>query len=360
MKNQQMKNPQKRFRKIILSLAGALLLLVVFSLSVSPFFPAALQAGEMEKAPELTAAPLLQRQGEPPAGAFEEEGTLLRGLQVQVEVINQGRDPARSISLEIPLLAALDSPYQVLLEETFSHQPAALNLQAFNSRTMTLELPALGPGQSEIIVMDYALAAHIGNDGASLLEAPFPGDFLQPAPKVESDHPSISSRAAQITAGSTGEAEKVAQIYAFVVAHMDYNDSSPHRNTGALAALRYGEGVCEDYAALFAALCRAAGIPARVVYGYTDPTGTGEIFQLAPGDTLSLRGYRHAWVEFYLEDEGWLPADPTFENGSSTFRYFGNLPFGDRIAQNYQDQSIRGSYRGGQLSISWDEQLISH
>ena len=355
-----MKNEQKRFRKIITSLAGTLLLLAVFSLSFCPLFPAALPAGELEKPPERPDAPLLQRQGDPPEGAFEAQGTLKRDLQVQVEVINQGRDTARSISLEIPLLAALDSPYQVLLGETFSHQPALINLQPFNSRTMTLELPALGPGQSEIIVMDYALAAQIGGDGASLLEAPVPGDFLQSAPKVEGDHAAIRSRAAQITSGSTSEAEKVERIYAFVVAHMDYKVDSPYRNTGALAALQHAEGVCEDYAALFAALCRAAGIPARVVYGYTDPTGTGEIFQLAPGDALSLRGYRHAWVEFYLEDEGWLPADPTFENGSSTFRYFGSLPFGDRIAQNYLDQSIRGQYRGGQLSIRWDEQLVSH
>ena len=353
-----MKNEQRRFRKIIAPLAGALLLLAVFTLSFCPSGPAALPAGELERPPEQTASPLLQRQGEPADPVLETQDPLLRGLQVQVEIINQGRDPARSIRLEIPLLAALDSPYQVLLEENFSHQPAALNLQAFNSRTMTLELPALGPGESETIVMDYALAAQIGNDGASLLEAPFPGDFLLPAPKVESDHPSIRSRAAQITSGSNSEAESVERIYAFVVAHMDYNGLSPHRNAGALAALQHAEGVCEDYAALFTALCRASGIPARVVNGYTDPTGTGEIFQLAPGDALSLSGYRHAWVEFYLEDEGWLPADPTFETGTGNFRYFGSLPFGDRIAQNYQDQSIRGRYRGGQLSIRWNEQLL--
>ena len=355
-----MKNEQKKFRKINTSLAGALLLLVVFSLSFCPFFPAALQAGEMENPPELPAAPLLQRQGEPTASAFEVQEALLRGLQVQVEVTNRGSAPSRDINLEIPILAALDSPYQVLLGETFSHQPAAFNLQDAGSRTMTVEISSLGPGQSEIIVMDYALAAQIGNDGASLLEGSSGWNFLAPSLKVESDDAAIRSRARQLTSGSKTAAEKIARIYAFVVAHMDYDSSSPYRNAGALAALQHGEGVCEDYAALFTALCRASGIPARVVYGYTDPTGTGEIFQLAPGDVLSLRGYRHAWVEFFLEGEGWLPADPTFENGSGTFRYFGSLPFGDRIAQNYLDQSIRGRYYGGQLAISWSEQLVGH
>ena len=355
-----MKNEQKRFRNITATLAGVLLLLVVFSLSFSPFFPPALQAGEMENPPELAAAPLLQREGEPPASAMEAQEALLRGLQVQVEVTNRGSVPSRDISLEIPLLAALDSPYQVLLGETFSHQPAAFNLQNAGARTMNVEISSLGPGQSEIIVMDYTLAAQIGSDGASLLESPVAGDFLQPSPKVEADHAAMRSRARQLTSSSKTEAEKVAQIYAFVVTHMDYNSNSPHRNAGALAALQHGEGVCEDYAALFTALCRASGIPARVVYGYTDPTGTGEIFQLASGDILSLRGYRHAWVEFFLEGEGWLPADPTFENSSGTFRYFGSLPFGDRIAQNYLDQAIRGQYFGGQLAISWNEQLVGN
>jgi len=63
------KNEQKRFRNITATLAGTLLLLVVISLAFSPFLPPALQAGYIERSPELSAAPLLQPEGEPPPPA---------------------------------------------------------------------------------------------------------------------------------------------------------------------------------------------------------------------------------------------------------------------------------------------------
>ena len=88
---------------------------------------------------------------------------------------------------------------------------------------------------------------------------------------------------------------------------MSYDLDSASRNSGALSALYNGSGVCEDYAALFVALCRAEGIPARLVNGYTDPRGRGDVWNVAYGETFPLTGFRHSWAEFYLEGLGWLP-----------------------------------------------------
>ena len=240
--------------------------------------------------------------------AAASQGEFLRNLRVQVEITNSGHEPSRDITLEIPLLAVLDSPAQVVRQETFSHQPVAIHQQD-DSRTMTVDIPLLLPGRSETIAVDYVLEFR----------------EVRNAPRY---------RASQLVA---------ARIHAFVVGHMEYNSDSPYRNMGAIAALRHGEGVCEDFAALFVYLCRAVGIPARMVYGYADPA----IFQQE--GTLSLHTYRHAWVEFYTGGK-WLPADPAF-------RYFGSLPFGDRIAKYYHNQAIQGRYQGGQLSIKRTEQL---
>jgi hypothetical protein len=138
---------------------------------------------------------------------------------------------------------------------------------------------------------------------------------------------------------------------------MKYDLNSPDRNNGALSALRSGSGVCEDYAALFAALCRAEGIPARMINGYTDPQGRGEIWNIASGKALSLKGYRHCWAEFYLESMGWLPADPTLNIYDSNLVYFASLPQASHLAQNYADQSLRVRFQGGQLDVAWEEEL---
>jgi len=65
-------------------------------------------------------------------------------------------------------------------------------------------------------------------------------------------------------------------------------------------------GFCEHYAAAFASLMRAAGLPARVVLGYHG----GELNRL--GRYMIVRqSDAHAWAEVWLQGSGWLRVDPT-------------------------------------------------
>lgn len=65
-------------------------------------------------------------------------------------------------------------------------------------------------------------------------------------------------------------------------------------------------GFCEHFAAAFATLMRAAGVPSRIVVGYQG----GEMN--APGDYLIVRqSDAHAWVEVWLPGVGWERVDPT-------------------------------------------------
>ena len=66
------------------------------------------------------------------------------------------------------------------------------------------------------------------------------------------------------------------------------------------------KGYCEHFAASFAFLMRAAGLPTRVVLGYQG--GTFNQF----GNYLIIRqSDAHAWCEVWLEEEGWIRVDPT-------------------------------------------------
>ena len=68
-------------------------------------------------------------------------------------------------------------------------------------------------------------------------------------------------------------------------------------------------GFCGHYASALAALMRAADVPARVVSGYQG----GHVVQPLSGSAyLELRqSDAHAWVELWLEGEGWQRVDPT-------------------------------------------------
>lgn len=99
------------------------------------------------------------------------------------------------------------------------------------------------------------------------------------------------------TAGN--DVDTVKNIFDYVVNHMKYSISEINKNKGALKALQSGTGVCEEFADLFVTLCRAKGIPARVVQGFDLPF---------KGEESSTA---HAWAEVYFDKYGWVTFDPT-------------------------------------------------
>jgi transglutaminase-like putative cysteine protease len=133
--------------------------------------------------------------------------------------------------------------------------------------------------------------------------------FTRPEKYVESDDAQIMAIAGQIQQGETNSYATAGAIYDWVIDNMTYRDVEGLK--GAKFALENGYGECGDYSALFTALCRAAGIPARTVVGRWATS--------SPNDW-------HVWAEFYLPRYGWLPVDPTVADGDGRGRaYFGNL-----------------------------------
>ncbi len=63
-------------------------------------------------------------------------------------------------------------------------------------------------------------------------------------------------------------------------------------------------GFCEQFAATYAVVARAMGLPARVAVGFTPGDANGS------GYTVSNR-HAHAWPEVYLNGVGWVAFEPT-------------------------------------------------
>ncbi len=98
-------------------------------------------------------------------------------------------------------------------------------------------------------------------------------------------------------------------IFSFVTDHLTY-DNKILENIGAVRALKLGKGDCTEYSDLMVSLCRAKGIPARVVGGMYLRTGSN---------------IYHNWVEVYLSEIGWVPFDPTFGDDGNHDKNFENL-----------------------------------
>jgi transglutaminase-like putative cysteine protease len=67
------------------------------------------------------------------------------------------------------------------------------------------------------------------------------------------------------------------------------------------------KGFCEHFAAGFAVLMRAAGLPTRIVGGYQGGrwNALGGFFTVRQSDA-------HVWCEVWLQGKGWMRVDPTF------------------------------------------------
>jgi hypothetical protein len=118
--------------------------------------------------------------------------------------------------------------------------------------------------------------------------------FLSASPLVESDAPAIARTAEDVAGGEDEPLVKALRLTRWVYRTLSKRSTGP-ATASALEALRAGAGDCTEHAALFTALARAAGIPARQALGLVHD-GTG--FQF------------HAWAEVHASDQ-WVPADPT-------------------------------------------------
>ena len=124
-------------------------------------------------------------------------------------------------------------------------------------------------------------------------------EYTQPEELAQSNAPEIISQAASLTKGITNTHEKVSRIYSFVTSHVQYARQEYER--GALWALENRTGDCSEFSYLFVALCRAAGIPARIQAGFGFRS-TSEKIQDG-----------HMWAEYFLQNGGWIPVDPTWK-----------------------------------------------
>lgn len=96
-------------------------------------------------------------------------------------------------------------------------------------------------------------------------------------------------------AGEANPIRRARRLYDLVLDRMRYERLEGFK--GASRAWEESLGECCDYAAVFVALCRSVGIPARVVAGFHFDNDAWQM---------------HAWAEFYVHNLGWIPCDPSF------------------------------------------------
>jgi len=123
--------------------------------------------------------------------------------------------------------------------------------------------------------------------------------YLQ-ATKLGPVNGEVGQLAAKITAGKKTVLEKARAIYDWTCDNT-YRDPKT-RGCGAgdvCLLLKNPGGKCADIHSVFVALARAAGVPAREVFG----------IRMGKKEREDVSTWQHCWAEFYLPGYGWVPVD---------------------------------------------------
>lgn len=135
----------------------------------------------------------------------------------------------------------------------------------------------------------------------------------------------LKAKAQVLTEPEKPVIENVRSIYEYVIAHLSYDAGRAGEGFERLGAVRAFQerdrALCTEYADLFIALARAAGIPTRLIEGYA----------FTPSKFSVVEDALHAWVEVYLPGErgegGWHQIDPTWGSTTGGSDYLNQFDF---------------------------------
>ncbi len=161
---------------------------------------------------------------------------------------------------------------------------------------------------------------------ASAKNLPLP-DAVKPFIKATAHLPTdgiVKELSDRITQNKTDRFEKVKAIYYWCTSHTfrdskvkgcgvgDVHKMVTQKEVDDAFANGYYGGKCTDLSSLFVALVRAAGIPAREVFGIR--LGKSH-FSKALGKSddkgfATITSWQHCRAEYFIPGVGWIPADP--------------------------------------------------
>ncbi|MBN2371931.1 MAG: transglutaminase domain-containing protein [Vicinamibacteria bacterium] len=154
---------------------------------------------------------------------------------------------------------------------------------------------------------------------------------LLPEPLIESDDPEILLEATRALEGITQPRVKAERLVRHV--HSLLEKKPTISLPSAREVLRTRVGDCNEHAALYVALARAAGLPARMAVGLVHLLGAF---------------YYHAWVEVFIEETPksgrWIAVDPTFNQFPADATHL-------RLARGSLEQQAAITAAIGNLSI---------
>jgi transglutaminase-like putative cysteine protease len=256
-------------------------------------------------------------------------------VTTRVEVLK----PSGTTRIWVPAALITQTPFQKTLSNTF-------NAGGGSAKTLESKADALGiisaefpSGVSPILTVTSRVTTKNCQVDLSTPGTPkeSPAEleiFLRPTKLLPTDG-IVKDTAVEITKGAKTDVEKARAIYEWIVDNTFRNPKTRGCGVGDIRFMLESKdlgGKCADLNALFVGLARAAGLPARDVYGIRVAKSDLGYKSLGPSTEIVTKA-QHCRAEVYLGGYGWVPVDPADVRKVVLEEPPGNLPLDDELVK---------------------------
>jgi transglutaminase-like putative cysteine protease len=234
-------------------------------------------------------------------------------VTTRVEVLK----PSGVTRVWVPAALTRETGYQKTLANTFSADGGSAKIIEDKPQAMGIIAAEFPAGVKPIVTVTSRVATRNCAVDLSVRGTAPKQDraeleyFLQPTRFVPTNG-LVKAKATEITRDAKTDIEKARAIYEWIVDNTFRNPKTRGCGTGDIRfMLETGDlgGKCADLNALYVGLARAAGLPARDVYGIRVAKSELGYKSLGASSEVVTKA-QHCRAEVYLNDYGWVPVDP--------------------------------------------------
>jgi transglutaminase-like putative cysteine protease len=279
---------------------------------------------------------LLPRTGRLFAQSIGSNGWRTFEVTTRVEVLKS----SGTARVWVPAALIRPTPFQKTISNTFNAEGGTA--KAVESKTDALgiiaaEFPA---GVRPVLTVTSRIATKscavdLAAPGKAPQENPAELDyFLQPTKLLPTDG-IVKATATEITSGAKTDVERARAIYEWIVENTFRNPKTRGCGTGDIRFMLESRdlgGKCADLNALYVGLARAAGLPARDVYGIRVAKSEMGYKSLGTSSEKVTKA-QHCRAEVYLAGYGWVPVDPADVRKVVLEEPPGNLPLDHELVK---------------------------
>jgi len=248
--------------------------------------------------------------------------------------------PSGTTRIWIPAALVRTTPFQKTIENGFEAEGGSAKLIESSADSLGVVAAEFPAGVTPVLTVTSRIttknvAVNLSAAGAApKVDQAELQHFLRPTKLIPTDG-IVKTKAMEITKGSQTDVEKARAIYEWIVVNTFRNPKTRGCGLGDIRfMLETGDlgGKCADINALYVGLARAAGVPARDVYGIRIAKSEMGYKSLGPSTEIVTKA-QHCRAEVFLGAYGWVPVDPADVRKVVLEEPPGNRPLDDEMVK---------------------------